>query len=1071
MADYSLIYPGLRIDDVLVTAYDLQTQGYIFKGSASLWSGTPTHRTWLLAPAGFVGLGFTTAIPKGSIGICKYDGNAWSGDLINVVTIDSTVTAGSTNPITAGAVNSALDELATGIRNTLLSFTVVDNTNQIYQGDKITFDVSMDDGQGVEHLITLFEILAATASKAGLLSASDKAKLDAILTNIRSMVVVDTTAYADEGNQITESLKWTVGGVQEVISAFTILAATTSKAGLMSSEDKEKLNTLFADGYKFAGIATPSTVPMSTTAKIFYIATQAGNYASFDNIDLTDGINVLMYDGSAWSAVLVIGMDDEPTAGSSNIVKSGGVFSVNQGIKSSVGEARSIAEGYIPMTPFEVVDGKAINGSGEETTNANFEYWKYAVQPDHVYFVSAKFKSTNLHIWTVFYFDANNNYISNSKAFEFDLDSENPEGSIHNAATTSPANAAYMYVNVQKVSKDATIINDVPSALTDAKTSLIQKAFGMDVLDVVNNSYYSRSSGIKGSKLSVLVKCKVNPNSKYSFKITIPANSSTSFYLISYLDANGDYISGVSPSYRSDASASVSFDTVITTSPTCRYVYINVPKVALDSLEFGYKDLAEIEEEDVLEPIYNVCTPFEEVEGYFISTPAEGQTEPMERENASSKYSKYTLDPSKRYAVDYSIGGTFNVYALYFVDGNGDYISRFLVNRTGTKITGNNLAVPIPENADEVYINGSISDSSWIKLKEVTTTDRTQDILGKLRKFGTCKLVSGDYYINGLVMPNDTTLQGVGKSTKLIMSGSSDGYAIRLGARCTIQDLWLDGNDDLTYKGEENINIESIDMDGNRHGILLLGNTTDAYAGSTVTRCEITNFTGGGITCDNTGYGVYSSLTVSDTWIRKCCVGVNVAYFSEFNKFVNVGCWGCRYGCVNNGGNNLFSNVNFSHNSINFYMNGDEGKCVRYDGSTENGKNMGHGLMVNANLVHAGKSNDEPGYAVVIINIDPGFVISGVDGGYGKYYIRGSRNIMFNNLRLGHASGFELINMDWPLIISNSLGISDAFTPFVVTQNDVPVTSWDADGNGGKVYMYGCFVASGKATPQYLVSL
>ena len=53
------------------------------------------------------------------------------------------------------------------------------------------------------------------------------------------------------------------------------------------------------------------------------------------------------------------------------------------------------------MTPFDVVDGKAINGSGNETTNAKFEYWKYAVQPDHVYFVSAKIKSTNIHMCQV----------------------------------------------------------------------------------------------------------------------------------------------------------------------------------------------------------------------------------------------------------------------------------------------------------------------------------------------------------------------------------------------------------------------------------------------------------------------------------------------------------------------------------------------------------------------------------------------------------------------------------------------------------------------------------------------
>ena len=325
MADYDLIYPGLRIDDVLETAYELQQQGYIFRGVASEFSGTPTERTWLITGEGSTGYGFTTAVPKGCVGICLFNGSTWSGKVVRVVTLDAAPTSGSTNAVQSGAVYSMVNTVATGISDALNSLTFQETTVSGDEGLKLVESLKMT-SQGVTDILTSFTILAATTSKAGLLSASDKAKLDAILTNIRSMVVTDTTLTPNQGTELTESLKWTVGGVQEVISAFTILAATTSKAGLMSASDKAKLNTLFADGYKFAGIAVPSTVPMSTDAKIFYIATQAGTYTLFGDITLTDGINVLMYSGSAWSSAQLIGFDENPTANSKNLVTSEGIF-------------------------------------------------------------------------------------------------------------------------------------------------------------------------------------------------------------------------------------------------------------------------------------------------------------------------------------------------------------------------------------------------------------------------------------------------------------------------------------------------------------------------------------------------------------------------------------------------------------------------------------------------------------------------------------------------------------------------------------------------------------------------
>ena len=325
MANYDLAFPGAAIDAILTTAYDLQNAGYIFKGSAYDYTGTPTERTWLIAGEGFTGFGFTTAVPKGCVGICLYNGSTWSGKVVRVVTIDVAPTSGSTNAVQSGAVYNMVNTVATGISDALNSLTFQETTVSGDEGLKLVESLKMT-SQGVTDILTSFTILAATTSKAGLMSASDKAKLDAILTNIRSMVVTDTTLTPNQGTELTESLKWTVGGTQEVISAFTILAATTSKAGLMSAEDKTKLNTLFADGYKFAGIAVPSSTPMSTTAKIFYIATQAGTYTLFGDITLTDGINVLMYSGSAWSSAQLIGFDDFPTVFSKKLVTSDGIF-------------------------------------------------------------------------------------------------------------------------------------------------------------------------------------------------------------------------------------------------------------------------------------------------------------------------------------------------------------------------------------------------------------------------------------------------------------------------------------------------------------------------------------------------------------------------------------------------------------------------------------------------------------------------------------------------------------------------------------------------------------------------
>ena len=84
------------------------------------------------------------------------------------------------------------------------------------------------------------------------------------------------------------------------------------------------INNNIGNGYVYAGVATPSTSPV--TGKVFYLAVQAGTYTNFGNAAVTAGLNVIKYNGSAWSVDQAIAIDAEPTQGSANLVKSGGVL-------------------------------------------------------------------------------------------------------------------------------------------------------------------------------------------------------------------------------------------------------------------------------------------------------------------------------------------------------------------------------------------------------------------------------------------------------------------------------------------------------------------------------------------------------------------------------------------------------------------------------------------------------------------------------------------------------------------------------------------------------------------------
>lgn len=81
----------------------------------------------------------------------------------------------------------------------------------------------------------------------------------------------------------------------------------------------------------FAGIATPTTNPGTPDQNVFYIASEAGTYTNFGNIELQNGLSVLMLNGSSWVSQQMLSIDDEPTAESDNLVKSNSIAKLTNG--------------------------------------------------------------------------------------------------------------------------------------------------------------------------------------------------------------------------------------------------------------------------------------------------------------------------------------------------------------------------------------------------------------------------------------------------------------------------------------------------------------------------------------------------------------------------------------------------------------------------------------------------------------------------------------------------------------------------------------------------------------------
>lgn len=295
-------------------------------------------------------------------------------------------------------------------------------------------------------------------------------------------------------------------------------------------------------------------------------------------------------------------------------------------------------------------------------------------------------------------------------------------------------------------------------------------------------------------------------------------------------------------------------------------------------------------------------------------------------------------------------------------------------------------------NTYNIDTNPTITTDShgWLEANDTDTsdetgkTDMTGAIMSMLNDTGYCHLGEGIFYVSGNIdMPEGSTLCGCGKKTVIrLLQSTTTGYCVKIGKYCTIKDI--------SFEGARSFAVPS--TKGTRNGIAFMANY-DASPSVTTEHCMISNvwckfFSGAGIYCHNTSIRYDKGLYATNVFIKDCYAGIDIDYYSEFNKFVNICTAWCKYGCINNGGNNVFSSCTFHATEVGFYIDGTQ-------------PNHGHGTLTGCTFCHIGSN---AGIAIKLESVTNGFIIDACQVWYNSIGITGSSGIVISNCELGRGT-------------------------------------------------------------------
>jgi hypothetical protein len=331
------------------------------------------------------------------------------------------------------------------------------------------------------------------------------------------------------------------------------------------------------------------------------------------------------------------------------------------------------------------------------------------------------------------------------------------------------------------------------------------------------------------------------------------------------------------------------------------------------------------------------------------------------------------------------------------------------------------------ENTYNISVSPQITTGSngWLQPVDTNTadetgkTDMTSAIMAMLNSTGYCHLAPGIYYVSGNIdMPADSMIEGCGKQTIIrLLQTVTSGYIVRMHTRSTLKNVCLSGSYTDGSIADGNI--------GGRKGIQYIANRDGQDTGVTPTRCTICQIINcwfenldSGFYGYNAGGGIQQGVEMSDCYFTHCKAGINIDYWTEYCKFTNIVTFQCYYGCINNGGNNIFTACTF-HGVIGFLI----------DNSGSNKQNCGHGSLVGCTFNHIDNMNNPSelgkGIGIKILNNSLGFIIANCQLWYGRIHIEDSTGIQITGCEFGGLGGssypvIEASGTD-PLFIDNCL--------------------------------------------------
>lgn len=297
-----------------------------------------------------------------------------------------------------------------------------------------------------------------------------------------------------------------------------------------------------------------------------------------------------------------------------------------------------------------------------------------------------------------------------------------------------------------------------------------------------------------------------------------------------------------------------------------------------------------------------------------------------------------------------------------------------------------------------------------------TTADRTSAIITMLTQTGVCRLGKGVYYVKNLVMPENTSIVGAGDSTVIrLIDGDDDCFAVAPKDYCTIKDCsFLGASSAITPQATVRTR-DAIRWQGT------YTHTQEAPFRCMLDNLYISRFAGSGIKLYDTGYSGNCSMMATNLFVWNCDAGINIDYWSEYNKFTNVRTSNNYYGCINNGGNNMFVNCDFSTNTLLFLM----------DNSNAQSPNDSHGSCVGCTFNHADSNN---GIGIKILGCTNGFVFTGCQIWYSRIRIENTYGVNISDSNFGSTNCDIYISGGRTIVFSNNL--FQSAPPITITGNN-----------------------------------